>query len=304
MKFYNEETKTRFLETIDLLKYPPRWWERIFHKVSVFENLYQRDLYDFSTSNIIEFFKYLDVGNINTLIVYKANLTKYAEWAVSENLVADNQIHFDELTTELLNDCVSRARVSNAVVTYDKLRSIHFVNAQDSFVFWAIFEGIKGRDFEEIINLKIDDIDRSDSTVRLCTGRTIKVSEYFISACNNAWREDDYTALKGERTIKLIPSVYIFKEKENGRGLDKARSVYNTIVRNINYFNELGSDITSKSIRDSGLIYYLNKRADDYGITVEEVFYDMSKCQDIVNKYCFNVFTRKKWMMMYKDFLH
>ena len=301
---YNESIKKRFLNSIDLEKYPPNWWDRVFDKSYIFEELYHRDLYDFSTSNLLEFFKYLDFANINSLVVYKANLIKYVEWAISENLVADNQIHLNELTMELLTGCISKARVDNAIISYDKLREMHFVNAQDAFVFWCLFEGIKGKDFEEIINLKIDDIDKKNHTVKLSDNRVITVSEYFISACENAWREDEYIALKGEKTIKLIQSLYIFKEKSNSRGIDKRRSVYNTIIRNIHYFSELANDVTAKSIRDSGLIYYLNKRADEYGMTVDELFYDMSKCGDIIDKYHFNTFTRKRWMMMYHDYLH
>lgn len=303
-KCYNKSIKERFLNNIDIEKYPPGWWERVFDKSYVFEELYKRDLYDFSTSNLIDFLKYLDLANINNLIVYKLNLTKYAEWAVSENLVSDNQIHFNELTMELLNSCISKARISNAIISYKKLKSIPFVNKQDKFVFWSIFEGIKGKDYEEIINLKIEDIDQSTQTVTLCTGRTIKVSSEFINAAQGAWDEDEYVTLKDADIVLPLFGDYIFKEKRMSRGIDKPRSVYNTIVRNINYFPELSGDVTARSIRDSGLIHYLNDRADDCGVSVSELFYDLPNCKDIIDKYGFNILTRKKWLMMYEEYLH
>lgn len=303
-KCYNKSIKERFLNILEVEKYPPGWWERVFDKSYVFEELYKRDLYDFSTSNLIDFFKYLDLANINNLIVYKLNLTKYAEWAVSENLVADNQIHFNELTMEILNSCISKARIGNAIISYEKLKNISFVNKQDKFVFWSIFEGIKGKDYEEIINMKIEDIDGSAHTVSLCTGRTIKVSPEFIDAAQGAWNETEYITLKDADIVLPLFGDYVFKEKRMSRGIDKPRSVYNTIVRNINYFPELSGDVTARSIRDSGLIHYLNDRADNYEMSVAELFYDLPHCKDIVDKYGFNILTRKKWMMMYEEYLH
>jgi len=302
--FYNAEIKERFMDNVDLNKYPPRWWERVFEKSRVFEELYQRDLYDFSTSNIIDFFKFLDLANINNIIVYKLNLARYAEWAVSENLVADNQIHFNELSIEILDGCISKARIDNSILTYEKMRSIRFVNHQDAFVFWSIFEGIKGKDYEEIINLKLADINQVKGIVELCTGRSIKVSRAFIDECIYTDMEQEYITLKdADIVLPLLPSEYIFKEKRMSRGVDKARTVYNTIVRNIRYFPELANDVTARSIKDSGLIYYLNKRAEECECTVEDLLYNPKKCQDIIDKYNFNIMVRKKWMMMYKDYL-
>ena len=305
MKKYNEDIKNRFMEYIDLSKYPPKWWDYVFDKSSVFEEMYGRDLYDFSTSNIIEFLKYLELGNINSLVVYKINLGKYAEWAVSQNLVADNQIHFNEITMELLNSCISRARIDNAILSYDTIRNIHFVNSRDAFIFWSLFEGIKGKDFEEIINLKIEDFDEATQTVRLCTGRVIPVSDRFIYICKAANVEKTYIGLNDKGyVVNLKPSEYIYKERDNSRGINKARGVYKTIIRNMEYLKDLNKGITAKSIRDSGLIYYLNKRADEYGITVNELLHDLPKCQDIIDKYNFNILTRVRWMMMYEDYLH
>ena len=33
---YNESIKKRFLDSIDLEKYPPNWWDRVFDKSYIF----------------------------------------------------------------------------------------------------------------------------------------------------------------------------------------------------------------------------------------------------------------------------
>ena len=52
------------------------------------------------------------------------------------------------------------------------------------------------------------------------------------------------------------------------------------------------------------MIYYLNKRADEVNMSVEDLIYDLDKCRDIIDKYQFNLDTRRRWLIQYKDFLH
>ena len=79
--------------------------------------------------------------------------------------------------------------------------------------------------------------------------------------------------------------------------------MYNAIVRNIASIFELADVVTAKSIRDSGLIYYLNKRAEKLDVPVSELVYNLDNWQDLIDKYQFNPDARKRWLLQYKDFL-
>lgn len=308
---YNQETKERFLDSIDLNQYPRRWWERVFEKSYMFEVRNNKDLYSFTTPEILEFYKFLDIRSLTPLIVYNANLVKYGQWALNENMITDGQNHFYEMDNEVLFTCVNQAKLNKSILSYDEFFEIvrdKIVNEQDKFVFLCIFEGIKGRYYQEIVDLKLSDIDKEKSTVKLSSGRTIAVSKEFIDYAERADNEHDYISLLGEygvgnKIIKLIPSSTIYKEKQNSNGRVVNRTVYNTIVRNIESINDLNSTITSKSISDSGMIYYLNRRADEKGTTVAELLKNPETCQDIIDKYNFNIRTRVRWLMQYENFL-
>lgn len=311
-KYYNQDIKDRFLEHIDLAKYPPRWFERVFEKSILLETEKQRDLYDFSTTELLEFYKWMDIGNIASLVVLNANLGVYTEWALSENLIADNQTHPREITVELLNTCVSKARINNSILPFETLKHIRFANAQDGFVLWCLFEGIKGKEFEDILNIELGDIDVQNKTVKLHSGRTIKVSDEFIYMAIRADAEDEYIGLSNESqsvTFKLIPSDKIFKQKHQSRGVDLRRAVYSTVSRSTRCIPGLNSEQNAKSIRDSGLIHYLNERAKSLGMSTAKMLYDELEnhsgvCQDIIDKYTFNMNTLKRWVIMYEDYLH
>lgn len=305
---YNQENKEWFLESIDLTQYPPRWWERVFEKSSMFEKIKDKDLYNFTTPDIIEFYKFLDIGTITPLIIYNTNLIRYAQWALNENLIVDGQNHFDELTSEILATCLNVTKTEQSILSYDTFVDLinrKIVNDQDKFIFFCLFEGIKGKNYQEIVDMKMSDIDENNLSVHLSSGRNVSVSPDFINICKKADKQTVYVGIVGNEIERnLVPGNNIVKEKSNSQGKNLNRTVYNTIVRNIAAVFELADVVTAKSIRDSGLIYYLNKRADKLGVSVSELMYDLNNWQDLIDKYQFNPDTRKRWLLQYKDFLH
>ena len=304
-KVYNKDFKERFLTDININQYPPRWWERVFEKVYPFEKQKDKDLFEFTTPEIIEFYKFLDVSSLESLIVYNANLTKYGQWALNNNLINDNQNHFSELDNDVLFSCVNANKLENSVFNLEEFKDIIYSikNDQDKFVFFCLFEGIKGKNYEDIVNMRLSDIDIKNKTVKLHSGRTVSVSTDFITTAIDANNQKIYENYGNNNLQRnLIPSDKIYKEKSNSNGADTPRTVYNTIVRN---FKELGrADFTSnKMIRNSGLIYYLNKRADELQVSVKDLFYDPDKAKDIFEKYNFNLQTRVRFLLIYGQFL-
>lgn len=305
---YNSEIKERFLNSVEISKYPPRWWERVFEKSYIFEKTKQKDLYSFTVPEILEFYKFLDIGTLNPLIIYNINLTAYAQWALNENLVVDGQNHFDVIDFDLLNTCLNKAKLDKSILSYDEFIELvdhEIINDQDKFIFMCLYEGIKGKNYQEIVDLKITDIDERNNTVNLSSGRNIIVSDKFIEIAHKADKEMEYVSTSNNDFIrKLIPSPRIYKEKSNSSNKDVNRTIYITIVRNIQTINSLYNVVTAKSIKDSGLIYYINKRADKLGITAEELIYSVENWQDIIEKYNFNKDSRRRWILQYKDYLH
>ena len=308
-EIYNKELKERFLNTLDLEQYPPRWWERIFEKSYRFESDKNKDLYAFTVPEIIEFYKFLDIGTLAPLVVYNFNLVKYGQWALNENLIFDGINHFNEFDSAQLATCLNKMKTKLSIVGYDDFIDLinhKIVNDQDKFVFFCLFEGIKGKNYEEIWKMKMSDIDEKNRVVHLCTGRDVYVPEEFIQIAHKADIQEEYIGITGNLDMatsrKLIPGITIIKEKHNSQG-NIARSIYRTMTRNIEAINSLNQVITSRSIRDSGLIYYLNKRAAKLGMPVQEILYTPEKCQDIIDKYQFNIETRKRWCMQYEELL-
>lgn len=297
VEVYNQEGKEWFLSEIDINQYPERWWERVFEKSRLLESKYEKDLYGFTATQIQEFYKLLNLS-LESLIVLNTNLTKYGNWALANNLSIDGQNHFTEFNTELLNRCVSKAALQQSVLSLENFRDIirQFDNYQDKFIYFCLFEGIKGKEFTDVINLKLEDIDQRNKTAKLFSGRTIEVSQDFIDISIEADKETEYYT--SYRPMKLIPSLYIFKSKENTTKDQRSRNVQRTFSRMVE-----SKRINANAVFQSGLIHYLNKRAKERGCHVKDIIYDLDVCGDILNKYNFNMNTRGRFLMKYEDFL-
>ena len=305
-KVYNQDSKEMFLESIELDKYPPRWWERLFEKTVDLEEKYGKDLFGFTTPEIIVLYKYLDAYSLESLMVYNLNLIKYGDWALMNNLSVDGQNHFAEITNESLANCVNEIAVKKSIVDEERLEEIlrQIDNAMDKYVFYALWEGIKGKEYCEILELKLSDINVNTKEVVLCTGRTIKVSERFISICQEADKQTDYVSYSDNKEMvrHLIPSDTIFKEKFNSRGIDKPRSLYNTLLRCIKNLG-LSNYLSINSIYQSGLIHHFNLVAEKNDMSVEDMLNNPQVRKEVVSKYNFNVDAKKRFLLKYKNYL-
>lgn len=305
---YNHAQKTRFLEIIDKEQYPELYWERLFEKSKDREERYNKDLCNFTTPEIIEFFKYVDTASVDTLNVMRINLVKYGDWCLENTLINDNQNHFREITNEMIGNCVSNIKLKNSIVTREQLNELLFKldNYTDRFVFMSIFEGITGKALVEISNMKISDINTSNNTVRLCTGRIINISEQFIDIAKEANEQSLYYDSSGRKyNLESRDAIYkqMIKSKKDKMSIPSEEQLGRQLARVVKASRNHGYYLSVKSLHDSGAINMINDICKEHNISAENVLYDNNYFNIIHNKYDIHSNIRKKFLLMYSDFL-
>ena len=302
---YNKDIKDLFLNEIELDKYPPRWWERLFESSCRAEKELSKDLCCFTVDEIIEFYKYLDKNSFEALLVININLIKYGDWALGNSLIIDGQNHYTEINNSIIMKCINKMGVIKSILTLDDMIQVckKIINEQDRFIYFALFEGIKGKTYDEIINLKMSDIDEKNMTATLCSGRTIKVSKEFIRAAKSADAQTSYIMENGQLR-KLIPSSRIYKEKANVSVGNMPKSIYRVILKNNETVDGLNKNINSNSIFHSGMIHYFNEIARANNMSVREIMDEKPELfEDIYYKYNFNPMMRSRFLMKFEYFL-
>ena len=249
-------------------------------------------------------YKLLDSKSLEYISVINYNIIKYAQWALQESLIVDGMNHFVEITDDEIFECVNKYGLNSSIITKEELDNIlfHISSSRDKFVLLALFEGIKGINLDDIVNMKLDDINRSDNTVNLESGKKKKISNQLIQYAIESADEKCYDSISG-RTYKYEerPGYPVKVVRRNGT--KSAGDVITKVIRG--EFDVIGVPryVTFNSIYTSGLIHQINQFADQDNVSAAEVLNNPVYLDYLKNQYGHNKSINKRFLLKYKEFL-
>lgn len=287
---YNDELKQRFIkkkESTAILDFS--FLERTLKKCEEFELRLGKDLSSFSYYEIADMYKSLNFSSLNSLVIVNNIYYQYCDFCLHLNLVPDSQNHFAEMDRETLNGFINKTVLKKAKISRDTILfwASQLPNPFDSFALLCIFEGIDGENHQEIIQMKVSDIDRANKQIRLCTGRTVNVSDELIDYAIEADGCLVYRAIHKNalRDFPLTPGERIYKDNYNVVYDDdeykSGRRLYNRLKK---IFEYLGVEfLTIKMLIRSGKLYYIDSRLKELNISIED--YVANYSQELANQY-------------------
>lgn len=191
--------------------------ENLFVKSAPFEASFGKDISEFTLSEIMEFYKFIDAYSLESLALMNSNYSMYTTWALAETLVTDGQNHFLEVGNDIMTECLNSSLFENTIISREEFERCAdtLPNYTDRFALYAIFEGIGGKQFEEITKMRLSDINENE--VHLCSGRTMTVPTKFVEIAQMAAEEEVYKSYNSERkhTYRKGEQDLLFKTLNN-----------------------------------------------------------------------------------------
>ena len=259
---FNEELKNRYIkEKRESTIIGLNFLERQFINISNYEEELGKDLSNFTTPEIIEYYKILGGRSLESLTVINSQYSMYTQWCLQQNLVIDSQNHYLEMNSDILFQCLNQTIIDKSVITREELLNMIYQlpNYRDQFIFLYLFEVGKDKDFFSLTHCKLEDFDKEKKVLYL-TGRTPKVSDELIRIAEEADKQDTYYSItqKEIRKITFAENGYIIKDippakPEEISDFRRGRRVYTAIVRNLEYLG-VGKCHTARTIINSGII--------------------------------------------------
>lgn len=307
---WNQELKERFIEEMEDATITKHMLKRLFGKKTVQdEQLLQKDVSNFTSLEIKNMYKGFAERSIPILFNYNSQLSKYTDWCIKQGLVKDRQNHFKEFSSIDLETFVNLAAIDKRIIDRQQVLDWcdQLINVGDKFLLLAIFEGIAGDGYSDIVNLKISDF--NGNQVKLKSGRVATVSDELVKYA--AASAVEYTCVRYGETlrpatfkdddgliIKLLPQV-------TSSGLLQATQRITTQLSRIKNF--LGIDKAIHMLADlsrAGLIYCINTEATKKGITAVE-YLTPEVVNELQNKFPNVAFkqTLKTFLRQYKKYL-
>lgn len=181
-----------------------KWLIDKFDRIAPYEEKIGKDLCNFSTEDLLSYYKMLSSGSLDTLMVINNVYSNYIDWCITNGLVKNSRNVAREISNEMLNGCLSDA----VVFTREEILNIckNAPEPADAFMLLALFEGIKGKAYCDIMNARKNQLDGDIWTTY--SKQKIKISSelkgYFIEACDyyDRGNSEPYD-LNDDRAMKL-----------------------------------------------------------------------------------------------------
>lgn len=309
---YNENIKKRFIkEKEDSTIISPNFILNKFKAIEQTEIELNKDLCDFTTDEIISYYKLSNLTSYESLNVINNLFSQYTQWCLQNSLVKDNQNHYLEMTPSLINKCLNKALIKQRIISKDTLYKWvdSLVNPRDRFVFLCLFEFGRSADFVEISNAEIYDLKGNDLT--LCTGRTVKISDKLKEVIHDCVKATTYYAITSdkysdrdtERTLVNDGSIMklSFNSNVDASNRSKGRNIYSQIQRNL-VFLKVESGMSANDIVDSGKINFIITRAKELGISTYEYIFNPKLLEEVNQQYGCKI-TRSTFWIKYQEYL-
>lgn len=304
---FNEKLKNIYIkEKSKSVTLPSNYLECQFNKVEKMEEESNKDVCNFTAYEIIEYYKTLNIAALESLAVMNSHFSMYTQWCLQNNIVKDNQNHFLEIDLEQIKKCLNKTIFTKKIVSRSQVIAWcdQLPNPKDQLVILGLFEGIKGKDFSDFVNLKPKDI--NGNIVKLFDGREITISNKLLGYIKDSIRETTYYSSTGgqTKTMPLVDKGYVIKSypntKEGTSDFIKGRIIYNSIARSLSYVGVL-SYMSANSIFESGKIHMIKNRSSELGITPKEYIYS-EHIKEVEDKYNCKI-VKSVFLIKYKDYL-
>lgn len=295
---YNEEIKRRFIEEkIDGMLSPSSYYENIFKKAASYENELSKDLMNFSLDEIIELYKRIDTASIGVLRSCNSVYKTYTTWGIKENYRRGLENAYDAVAMDIMKSCVNMEARKAKILSRADIREMENVllNASDVAIIECLFNGIKGRGLNEILELKISDIDENTGVISLVSGRKVQVDNHCVRCLMDAYEEEYYVSLfDSGRVFEYYPNPdgFVFKMMVSGRvNTQNGKRNYNTFYKRIkkilSYYGE--ENLSAQDIALSGQVHYIKMKCQENGISVNEFFRSPELTKEVEKRFLSNL---------------
>lgn len=237
VKYYNQEIKERFINSYknDESRVAV---SNMMKKAAKTENVYNKDLYDMTLNEIDDVVSSLASSSQNAAYNKLLRIERYVDWAIKNGYRKSNINLLNSISGKREYAIKFVADRKNDFFTKDEIIDMmdSLVNDVDKAIFLGLFEGINGREFSELLNLKISDItiEGSQGWAKLTNetlingeiivvDRKIPISDLLADTLKRAQEQTEYLNKNGDaegddrhRTSDIETSEFIINKMKRG----------------------------------------------------------------------------------------
>lgn len=284
-KFLNEYKRSRIIVESTV--------RATLNRAIEFETKFKKPFYKFTTDEILEVYK--STHSISDRSLQNVNLTlKHASrWMIDQQKLGLKSA-YEDITKELIQECVDTQRKASLILTKDELESIQeeLLNWTDKAILFLLFEGVGGHMLKELMFLDWDQVSRKDLKVYFRSGKTIDITEEQYELLKHAFQEEELISFGVTTRVSRVKSLGIYKARFNSLSDNDDITDASDVERRYRFCQrrliliskDLGISITSGSIQESGFLHYIKEGIQRSGLDFLQ-YIKTEECKALARRY-------------------
>ena len=165
--------------------------------------------------------------------------------------------------------CVDTKRKESLILTKDELVEIQneLLNWTDKSILFLLFEGVGGHMLKELMFMDWNQVSRKDLKVYFRSGKVLDITEAQYELLKKAFQEEELISFGTTSRVSRVKSLGVYKARFNSLSDNDDITDANDVERRYRFCQrrliliskDLGINITSGSIQESGFLYYIKE---------------------------------------------
>ena len=248
----------------------------ILRRAVEWEKKFNKTFYTFNKEEALEMFK--SAHAISVVSLQNANLTLKHAARYFLKQVGGNV--YEEIGKYDLEECVDKSKKKNLIFTKEEIEDIQgqLLNDTDKSILFLLFEGAGGDKLKEIMFASIDQLSRKDMKMFFRSGKVIDLTPDSYDLLRRGFLEDELVSFGETTRISRVTPSGLYKIRCNS--LSDNNNIDNPEDRERRYrwaqrrmmliADNLGIQLTSGSVQESGLLHYLKQGVAESGLSFRE----------------------------------
>lgn len=244
-----------------------------------FEDRFEKPFYEFGKNEILEMYESAHAISDRSLQNTNLTLKHAARWIIYNNKL-DTKSAYEDITKELIQDCVDTKKRSSLIISQDDLVSMQneLLNWTDKGILLMLFLGAGSNWLKELTFFDKSQVSRSEGLVYFKTGKVIPVTEEQCELIRRACNEDELASFGQTTRVARVVSHGFFKQRFNALSMSDNPNDEGDLERRFRFVqrrlslisNDLGVQLNSGGLQTSGLLHFLKQGVEASGLTLRE----------------------------------
>lgn len=262
--FISEYTRSRIVAETSI--------RAILRRAIEWEGRHNKAFYEFNKDEALEMFK--SAHAISVVSLQNANLTLKHAARYFQNGIGDNA--YEEIGKYDLEECVDKSKKDGMIFTKEEIEDIQgqLLNWVDKCILFLLFEGAGGEKLSELTFMSQYQINRKDLQIYLRSGKVIDITPEDYEMLNKGFKEDELMSFGETMRVSKVRSSGLYKircnalsDNDDPSNSDDRERRYRWLQRRLMLISQnFDIQLTSSSIQESGLLYYIKEEMRESGM--------------------------------------